>query len=612
MRYQESREDIAARVKEQADIVKIIGECVDLKRSGARFLGLCPFHGEKTPSFTVHPGQQFFHCFGCGESGDVFSFMMKRYNLDFPAALKELAGRYKIALPEKPRSEAEEKLARKRQEMYAVNDRCAAIFRRYLVDSPGAAGAREYLERRGVSAAIQERFGIGYAPAVETVGWDFLGRQLSGEDRQLAEEMGLLVRKEGKGTTYDRFRDRVLFPIFDVKGRILGFGGRILGEGQPKYMNSPESPIFTKSLALLGLFQQVESIRRQRSAVVVEGNFDLISLVAKGIDNVVAPLGTALTRDQLRLLKRFADEAVLLFDGDAAGVKAAVRAVPHFLAEQMTGRVALLPPGHDPDTFVRQEGAAAMRQILAQAESLSEFVLAALIREHGLTLDGKGRIVEELQPLVEAAASPLQRSVIIAHFSEKLGLSPGRLESLLQGGGGSRSAHRQDLPVPDVREGREGRIAPLSPAQRHLVTFMIFYPQYFRELEEKGLRSCLAGTVGEILFLQLQAILAKKTEIEPEELFTLLPDGAERNLVSELLMQAPERTGVLALAASPEEELAELLDWLQRQMLQRMSEDLQRQISVAQLRGDTEALHQLLVEKQGVDRQMQGLNDGDH
>jgi hypothetical protein len=186
------------------------------------------------------------------------------------------------------------------------------------------------------------------------------------------------------------------------------------------------------------------------------------------------------------------------------------------------------------------------------------------------------------------------------------------LESLLQGGGGSRSAHRQDLPVPDVREGREGRIAPLSPAQRHLVTFMIFYPQYFRELEEKGLRSCLAGTVGEILFLQLQAILAKKTEVEPEELFTLLPEGAERNLVSELLMQAPERTGGLALAASPEEELAELLDWLQRQMLQRMSEDLQRQISAAQLRGDTEALHQLLVEKQGVDRQMQGLNDGDH
>jgi DNA primase len=611
MRYQESREDIAARVKERADIVKIIGESVELKRSGSRFLGLCPFHGEKTPSFTVHPGQQFFHCFGCGESGDVFSFMMKRYNLDFPAALKELAGRYQIALPEKPRSEAEERLVRKRQAMYAVNDRCAAIFRRYLVESPGAAGARGYLERRGVGAAIREKFGIGYAPAVETAGWDFLGRQLSGDDRLVAEELGLLVRKEDKGT-YDRFRDRVLFPIFDIKGRILGFGGRILGEGQPKYMNSPESPVFTKSLALLGLFQQAESIRRQKSAVVVEGNFDLISLVAKGVDNVVAPLGTALTREQLRLLKRFADEAVLLFDGDAAGIKAAVRAVPHFLAEQMTGRVALLPPGHDPDTFVRQEGPEALRQILAQAESLPEFVLAALVREHGLTLDGKGRIVEEMKPLVEAAASPLQRSVIIAHFSEKLGLPPGRMESLLQGGGGGKQPQRQDVPVADARENREGRIAPLSPAQRHLVTFMIFNPVYFRELEEKGLRSCLAGTVGEILFLQLQAILTKKSEIEPEELFTLLPEGAERNLVSELLMKAPERTGTLALSASPEEELAELLDWLQRQMLQRMSEDLQQQISAAQSRGDAAALQPLLVEKQGVDRQMQGLNDGDH
>jgi DNA primase len=464
------------------------------------------------------------------------------------------------------------------------------------------------LEKREVSAAIQEKFRIGYAPAVETGGWDFLGRQLNAEEKLVAEELGLLVKKEGKGN-YDRFRDRILFPIFDVQGRILGFGGRILGEGQPKYMNSPESPIFNKSRALLGLFQQGETIRRQKHALVVEGNFDLISLVDMGVENVVAPLGTALTREQLRLLRRFADEAVLLFDGDAAGMKAAVRAVPHFLAEQMTGRVALLPPGHDPDTFVRQEGAVALRQIIDQAESLPEFALSSLIKEHGLTLDGKSRIVEELKPLVESAVSSLQRSVIIAHFSEKLGLPLQHMESLIQGGGGTKKNQPEKPVSAKALNEREGKIAPLSAAQRHLVNFMIFYPQYFRKLEEHGLRTCLVGTIGEILFLQLQARLAQAGEIEPEELLTLLPEGAERNLVSDLLTKASERAGNPVNSASPEEEFEELLEWLKLQVLQRLSEELQQKISAAQTQGNIDALHLLLVEKQAVDRRIQRVDD---
>ncbi len=252
MKYQESREDIVARVKEQADIVKVVSECVDLKKSGTRFLGLCPFHGEKTPSFTVHPGQQFFHCFGCGESGDVFSFLMKYHHFDFPSALKELARRYQIELPDKPRSESEEKLVRRRQAMFAVNEKCAGIFRRFLIETPGAAAARGYLESRGVGASVRDQFQIGYAPSTEIAGWEFLARQLESGERQVAEELGLLVRKDGGGV-YDRFRDRILFPIFDVQGRVVGFGGRILGEGQPKYMNSPESPVFNKSRASAGI-----------------------------------------------------------------------------------------------------------------------------------------------------------------------------------------------------------------------------------------------------------------------------------------------------------------------------------------------------------------------
>ena len=389
----ESRENITARVKEQADIVQIIGECVELKQSGVRFLGLCPFHGEKTPSFSVHSGQQFYHCFGCGESGDVFSFMMKYYNLDFPEALKELAGRYKIELPERRYAKKERALEKKRELLFAVNKKCAQIFSEYLQTAKGAEAARSYLRDRGVSGEIEKRFGLGYAPSVEAEGWDFLSGKLTKGENGAAVEAGLLAQKKNGGT-YDRFRDRIVFPIFDISGRVCGFGGRIVGEGQPKYMNSPESLVFNKSRLLLGLYHQKESIRKQKRAIIVEGNFDLISLVAHGCENVVAPLGTALTREQLRLLKRFTREIILLFDGDEAGERAAVRGVPYFLAEQITGHVALLSSGHDPDTYIRENGLGQLTELLGQAESLPEFVLGSLIRQHGLTLDGKSKIVE--------------------------------------------------------------------------------------------------------------------------------------------------------------------------------------------------------------------------
>lgn len=605
MKYQESREDIVARVKEQADIVRIIGECVDLKKSGTRFLGLCPFHGEKTASFTVHPGQQFFHCFGCGESGDVFSFMMKYHHLDFPSALKELARRYQIELPEKPRSEVEERQARRRQAMFAVNEKCADIYRQCLLDAQGDV-ARRYLQRREIGAAAWERFRIGYAPSPETAGWEFIARQLNPDERQIAEELGLLVKKDGRGV-YDRFRDRVLFPIFDTQGRVVGFGGRILGDGQPKYMNSPESPVFNKSRSLLGLYQQGDVIRRLRQAVLVEGNFDMVALVERGVDNVVAPLGTALTREQLHLLHRFAEEVVFLFDGDSAGMKAAMRAVPLVFAEQMTGKVALLPPGHDPDTFVRQEGAGALREIIANAHPLPEFVLDSLIREHGLGLDGKMKIVQELKPLVEAAVSPLQRSVVLAHFSEKLGLQAGLMESFWLKPGEGMGGPRNKMPGPGAGKARSGKDMAMSVAQRHLVSFMMLHPAYFSQLAGAHLREYLQGTIGEVLFLQMESILAERGQIEPEELLSVLPDGDERELAATILQNA-SRQAVGMDTVAPEEELRELLDWFQRQVLQQKSFELQQKILDAQEMGNRDVLHLLVKEKQEVDRRLQGVD----
>ncbi len=594
----EYRDDITAQIKEKADIVQVIGECVDLKKSGTRFLGLCPFHGEKTPSFSVHSGQQFFHCFGCGESGDVFTFVMKYYGLDFPDAIKNLANKYHIELPERRRSQEEQLRAKIKGELFGANEKAALLYSRYLQEAKGARAARAYLHKRGVTEDILTRFRIGYAPAVEVEGWNYLGGLLSGAEKKAAIEAGLLAERENGGT-YDRFRDRIVFPIADISGRICGFGGRIVGEGQPKYLNSPESPIFNKSNLLLGLFQQKEDIRRNNEAVLVEGNFDLISLVAAGCTNVVAPLGTALTREQLRLIKRFAERVILLFDGDAAGAKAAVRGVPLFLAEQIAGRVALLPKGHDPDTFVREKGLAALLQLLKQAESLPEFVLNRFVEEFGLTLDGKRRIVEELQPLIKAAVSPLQRSIFVAHFAEKLNIPPEQFDGHLN----SVAVSTVATPVVPVKKRNSERIVPLSIPQRQLVEFMILQPRFFSQLEEGGIRECLADGVGEILFLQLKSLLAKNTDAEPEELLTVLSEGAERSLVAELLQRAPIHSHAMNEDDS-RQEFADLFEYLRKYHLKKSSDELMARMQRAQQDGDVGLLQELMMQKIEITRKL--------
>jgi DNA primase len=600
MAYTETRDEITALVKERADIVQIISECVDLKRSGVRYLGLCPFHGEKSPSFSVHSGQQFFHCFGCGESGDVFSFMMKYYNLDFQGALKELARRYQIELPEKPVSLEEQKRKHLRQLIYRVNDKVAQIYRDCLLHAQEAAPARAYLQKRAISSEIQEKFGLGYAPATNTAGWDFLGRQLSGEDRAAAVEAGLLVKKE-QGRDYDRFRDRILFPIYESDGRIAGFGGRIVGEGQPKYMNSPESPVFNKSKLLLGFFQQKAAIRQRRRAVLVEGNFDMISLVANGCENVAAPLGTALTRAQIRSLKQVADTIILLFDGDAAGMKAAIRSVPLCLAEQIEGRVALLPSGHDPDTFIREKGLGELTALLDRSEPLAEFIFSQLVKEHGLTLTGKSRIIEELRPLVKAADSPLQRSVVISHFGEKLGISPEQLMTALMVEKGV--APPVASPIAPMKE------AALTPAQKRLAGFLVMHPFALPRLEEAGIREYLTGGIGEVLFLQIRSLLERGGEVQPEDLLAVLPDGAERDFVTEMLLKAPWLNAHSPDEDNLEDEIAELMEWLKMEQLKRVSEELHCEINKIKSDYDPAALEDLYEQVQKVDRELRGIKD---
>jgi len=572
----DSRDEIKNRVREAADIVQVIGECVELKKTGARFTGLCPFHAEKTPSFSVNPQGGFFHCFGCGESGDVFSFMMKYHHLTFPDALKDLARRYHIDLPERKLTDQDRARMRERENLYQVNREAAAIFQSYLRDADGADAARKYLRERGVPREVMEKYGLGYAPAPETLGWKFVTTRLQAKQLSITaiEQAGLAVKKDNGGY-YDRFRDRVLFPIYDMSGREVAFGGRILGEGKPKYMNSPESMIFNKSRLLFGLYQHRDTIRQSRRAIVVEGNFDLLLLAVHGIDNVVAPLGTALTRSHIKSLRGYCDEVVLFFDGDSAGLKAARRSIPFFLAEQVEGKVALLPDGHDPDSLVRERGARGILELIDSAKPLPEFVFEALVREFGLSLSGKNRIMKELAQLVSEASDPGQRELMAAHFSEKLGVSPARFKSTVP------QAVRA-LPTRSPKQASS--LAGLPKKQRQLVDFLVLYPEYLAELLEAGLEEIVSESAVSEIISSLQK-LAVDGVVLPEKLFSELSGEEDRQYIADLFMRgAMEGDGHETQGRSLCDEL---LVWLEIVRGQRESENLQEQINPNEEKSDS-------------------------
>ena len=583
------REEIKNRVREAADIVQVIGEYVELKKAGTRFTGLCPFHAEKTPSFSVNSQGQFFHCFGCGESGDVFSFLMKYSRLTFPEALNELARRYQIDLPEPEMSEADRKRVREREMLYRVNEEAAVIYQRCLDESPAAEKARAYLAERGVSGEVARSFRLGYAPDPATMGWSYVTSALQKLRLPIAEiERAGLAVKNDRGGWYDRFRDRVLFPILDMTGRVVAFGGRILGDGLPKYMNSPESPVYDKSRLLFGLYQHRDGIRARRRAIVVEGNFDLLLLAMHGFDNVVAPLGTALTSHHVRSLRGYCDEVVLLFDGDSAGLKAAMRSIPFFLAEQVDARVALLPTGHDPDSLVREQGADGVGKLVENGAPLAEFVYEYLVRLHGVTLEGKSRIVRELQEIVAAGSDPLQRSLMIAHFSEMIGIPRAQFEA------GSQPPGKN---VPPAAPKARQSIVQLPRKQRQLVDFLVYYPEFLGELLAAGLQEVVTSdSVNEIIACFKQ--LAEKGMSSPDRLLSMLPEhSSERKYVTELLISGSPFNDD-GESRQARQMCDELLRWLRAEKKQREGAMLMQRINEAQRGGDDTLLMKLLQEKQ--------------
>lgn len=409
----------------RTDIVELVDARVPLKKQGREFAACCPFHAEKTPSFYVSPQKQFYHCFGCGAHGTAISFLMEFEHLEFPEAVRQLAEQAGLEVPE----EASGRKESGSTGLYAVLEQAAAFYRRQLKDE---ARAVEYLKKRGLTGEIAAEFGIGYTPA----GWDALLKAV-GRDAATQQDMagaGLLIKKDSGGY-YDRFRDRIMFPIRDARGRVIAFGGRVIGAEEPKYLNSPETPLFHKGRELYGLYEARQALRDIPRLIVVEGYMDVVALAQHGIRYAVATLGTATTPEHLNRLFRVTNEVVFCFDGDRAGRQAAWRALENALPAVHDGRqikFLFLPEGEDPDSLVRSEGSAAFEARLPGAQALSDFLLESLKRQTELaTIDGRARLVDLAKPLIAKVPDPVYRTMVQEKLAQLAQMGPERLSMLI-------------------------------------------------------------------------------------------------------------------------------------------------------------------------------------
>jgi DNA primase len=414
---------LVEEIRQRADLVDIVSEHTRLKRSGKTFRGPCPLHGGEGPNFSVDPAKGFYKCFVCGEGGTVFTFLQRHLGLSFPDAVRHVAARVGIEIPD-PREARQE--ADPNARFYEINAFAAEWFRQQL-ESPAGAGARAYLERRGITREAAERFGLGWAPESWNALLDAARAHRIAEEDLLA--LGLAKVSEKSGGRYDAFRGRLIFPILDASSRVIAFGGRVLGDEMPKYLNSPESPIYHKSDVLYGLTWSRGPIRKAETALVVEGYMDYVSLASHGIDNAVAPLGTALTEQQAALLSRYARKVILLYDSDMAGLRATFRAGDELLRAGVEVLVATLPEGEDPDSLVRARGETALRRYLDDAVDVLDRKIGILERR-GLfgSIAGVRRAIDALLPTLRAAADDVVRGVYIARVSEKTGVSREVLE----------------------------------------------------------------------------------------------------------------------------------------------------------------------------------------
>ena len=566
--------EVVASVLSSTDIVDLIGGYLPLRKAGRSFKALCPFHNEKTPSFTVNPDRQIFHCFGCHKGGDAASFLMLKEGFAFPEAIEFLAQRAGIPLPRRRGGGREEGEGRLR--LYDIQRAACEYFRQSLQGKEGE-GARAALAARGILSETVERFLLGYAPGA----WEGLVRFLTqrGFPPRLMEAGGLVVERQERKGHYDRFRDRLMIPIQDPAGKVLGFGGRALGDQEPKYMNSPETPIYRKGHQLFGLPVAAPSLRERRRAIVVEGYFDCIALHQGGVAEAVAVLGTALTREQVLLLRRYAEQVTLVFDPDRAGREAAWRALDLVLEVGLDASVVVLPEGTDPDTFIRKEGAEAFRALLHHAQDLVDFVLGQGTPREGV--EEAARAADRILAVVARLPEGIRKTRYVQKLAERLGVSEQAVLADLKRLSQTRQPRAEASPEPPL-----GPSVP--PEERLLLQLLLLFPVLREHVREAG------PAVGEVTraFLDVLAGPEGREEARLARALAHHPREEVQRLASELLVADPEGF------PEPGRMLQDCLGRLRQRSERPRLKELQQRIAEAGRRGDREAESRLLAEYQ--------------
>jgi len=556
-------QDFIDDLTQRADIVEVVGSRVPLTKAGREYKARCPFHAEKTPSFWVSPQKGFYHCFGCGAHGTALGFLMEYERLEFPVAVEELARSIGV---EVPRTDSGERVSV--EPLYSVLDKAAQLYRHALREHTGAI---EYLQRRGLDGETAREFGIGYAPQA----WDSLLSAVgTNEDqRQQLLSAGLVIPRD-TGGFYDRFRDRIMFPIRDSRGRTIAFGGRILESGEPKYLNSPETAVFHKGRELYGLFEARRAERKLDRLLVVEGYMDVVMLAAHGIRNAVATLGTATTGEHLRRIFGVVPEVIFCFDGDRAGRDAAWRALQVSLPALHDGRqirFLLLPEGEDPDSLVRREGAAEFAGRLERSLPLSQFLLDTLSRDVDLSnLDGKARLAALAKPLLAQLPEGVYRELLTTELARRVGLPRERLDALLGNADVRPGSGENRAPATTALRRRPARSGSTRGSLgRQAIALLLHYPSVAHDvalpdnLEASGQR-------GVELLRELHALAVSRPEISSAVLLERFRDRSERPHLEQLLTEEPlvEEEGAAAefrdclgrlLSAATQQELAALL-----------------------------------------------------
>jgi DNA primase len=588
-RFATGHADAASMVKDAADIVDVVGQVVKLRRVGNRHLGLCPFHQEKTPSFQVDSQNQLFYCFGCGIGGDVLSFVMKAQNLSFGEALEFLADRYHIRLPSKDPLQQSGEHKKELPEHYQALAAAADFFHEQLHHSAAAEVARRYVEQRGLPARVVEEQRMGYAPNQ----WDGLMNHLrkAGINQRVGIETGLLIASSSD-RVYDRFRQRLMFPIADDRGRVVAFGGRSLDGAEPKYLNSPETSLYHKGRMLYNLARAREACRQVRQVVLVEGYLDLLAFHARGFYRVAATLGTALTAQQVRLLRRFADEVVLLYDGDEAGQRAMFRAAPLFLEEGLAVTCPRLPVGMDPDDFLKDHGLAGFEQLLEQREDLGKVAIGDVLSGWDGTTAGKASVIERLQPLFDAARQPVVRAEYLRVVAERLELAESVVQSQLQ----QKRRPPSDRGMPQAL-GVPGAVDGPHPQaiEENILRVVVQYPCLVQKLKD-------SGAIEYFREGRLRAVAEALTQLDPaqeQELSRLCDQFADsdlRAIVARLVMQEDHYGDLDSACLHFEDRLGALK---QRQVRQCRKELLQS-IRQAEQDGDSHKVKELLQQFQSI------------